>query len=151
VDTHLLIQIASGRVLCAAAEHFLLYASRKVSTALNGRIRRFYTTHIFYSMARLDVPTWDDPVVSAQIEAVLPKGSNTVAWAAITSLVQTGSTILRLFAQSAVLMGVLRDQRDGYLLSLLSFASDAFTFINLTYAGDLGGSKEYRLPCLATT
>jgi len=96
-------------------------------------------------MARLDVPTWDDPVVSAQIEAVLPKGSNTVAWAAITSLVQTGSTILRLFSQSAVLMGVLRDQRDGYLLSLLSMASEAFAIFNLSYGGDLGGSKEYRL------
>ncbi|KAI0288518.1 HlyB/MsbA family ABC transporter [Russula brevipes] len=140
VDTRLLIQIASGRVLCAAAEYFLRFALRKVSTALNARIRQFYTTHIFYSMARLDVPTWDDPVVSAQIEAVLPKGSNTVAWAAITSLVQTGSTILRLFSQSAVLMGVLRDQRDGYLLSLLSMASEAFAIFNLSYGGDLGGT-----------
>jgi hypothetical protein len=96
-------------------------------------------------VARLDVPTWDDPVVSAQIEAVIPKDSNTIAWAAITSLVQTGSTFVRLFSQTVVLMGVLREQRDGLLLSLLSFASDAFTCLNLTFAGDIGGGESLPL------
>jgi hypothetical protein len=141
VDTHLLTQIAGGRVLCAAAEQILEAASWKVSTALNGRIRQFYSAHIFHSVARLDVPTWDDPVVSAQIDAVVPKDSNTIAWAAITSLVQTGSTFVRLFSQTVVLVGVLQEQRDGILLSLLSFSGDAFTCLNLTFAGDIGGGK----------
>lgn len=145
MDTHLLIKIASGRVLCAAAEHLLSLASGKISTALNGRIRRFYSTRIFYAMARLDVPTWDDPVVSAQIEAVLPKGPHTVAWAAIMSLVQTGSTFVRLFSQTAVLMGVLREQRDGVLLPLLSFACDAFTYFNLVSDRDMGRGKRCHL------
>jgi len=97
-------------------------------------------------MARLDVPTWDDPVVSAQIEAVIPKDSNTIAWAAITSLVQTASTFVRLFSQTAVLMGILREQRDGLLLSLLSFAGDTFIFLNFAFARELGGGM--RLPLL---
>jgi hypothetical protein len=138
VDTDHLIRIAGGRVLCAAIGQILDSALWRVSGALNGRIRRFYSTHIFHSVARLDVPTWDDPVVSAQIEAVIPKGSNSIAWAAITSIVQTGSTFVRLFSQTAVLMGVLWDQRDGLFLSLLTFASDAFTFFNLTLGGDIG-------------
>lgn len=146
VDTDHLIRIAGGRVLCAAAEQILDAASWKVSTALNGRIRQFYSTHIFHSVARLDVPTWDDPVVAAQIDSVIPKDSNTIAWAAITCLVQTGSTVVRLFSQTAVLMGVLRGQRDGLLLSLLSFAGDAFTCFNFTYAGDIGGGE--KLPLL---
>jgi len=141
VDTHLLAQIAGGRVLCAAAEQILESALWKVSTALNGRIRRFYSAHIFHSVARLDVPTWDDPVVSAQIDAVVPKDSNNIAWAAITSLTQTVSTFVRLFSQTAVLVGVLQEQRDGFLLSLLSFAGDVFTCFNLTIAGDIGGGK----------
>ncbi|KAI9507419.1 HlyB/MsbA family ABC transporter [Russula earlei] len=140
VDTNLLIQIAGGRVLCAAVENLLSSASRKVSIALNWRIRRFYSAHIFRSMARLDVPTWDDPVASAQIEAVVPKGQNAVAWVAITSIVQTGSTLLRLFSQTAVLTGVLWEQRDGLLLSVLSFASNSFTFFNLAYDGDMHGA-----------
>jgi hypothetical protein len=145
VDTDHLIRIAGGRVLCAAADQILESASWKVSTALNGRIRRLYSAHIFHSMARLDVPTWDDPVVSAQIEAVIPKDSNTIAWAAITSVVQTGSTFVRLFSQTAVLMGVLREQRDGLLLSLLSFAGDALSSLNFSLGNIRGGE---RLPLL---
>jgi hypothetical protein len=146
VDTDYLIRIAGGRVLCAAAEQILESASWKVSTSLNGRIRRFYSVHIFHSVARLDVPTWDDPVVSAQIESVIPKDRNTIAWAAITSLVQTGSTFVRLFSQTAVLMSVLREQGDGLLLSLLSFAGDAFACLNYNFIGDIGGGE--RLPLL---
>lgn len=145
VDTDHLIRIAAGRVLCAAVEQILESASWKVSTALNGRIKRFYSPHIFHSVARLDVPTWDEPVVSAQIEAVMPKDSKTIAWAAITSLVQTGSTFVRLFSQTVILMGILREQKDGLLLPLLSFASDAFTCLNFNFAGDFGGGKRLSL------
>lgn len=145
MDTHLLVQIACARALCAAVEHFLDDALWKVSTALNGRIRRLYSTHIFRSLARLDTPTWDDPVVAAQIDAVIPKDSQTVAWAAITAIAQTGSTFLRLFSQTAVLMGVLRGQRDGFLLSLLSFAGEAVTYFNISFDGGIGGGKTRRL------
>jgi len=141
VDTNHLVQIAGGRALCAVAEQILESALWKVSAALNGRIRRFYSAHIFHSLAHLDVPTWDDSVVSAQIEAVIPKGSNTIAWAAITSVVQTGTTFVRLFSQTAVLIGVLWEQRDGLLLSLLSFAGDVFAFFTFTLPGDIGGGE----------
>jgi hypothetical protein len=144
VDTHLLIHIAGGRALCAVAEHILDDALWKVSTALNGRIRRFYSTRVFRSLARLDTPTWDDPVVAAQIDAVIPKDSKTVAWAAITAVVQTGSTVLRLFSQTFVLMGVLRGQRDGMLLCLLSFAGEAVTYFNISFDGGIGGGKCHR-------
>jgi len=150
VDTDNIIRIAGGRVLCAAVEHILDAALWRVSIALNGRIMRFYSAHIFRSVARLDVPTWDDPVVSAQIEGIIPKGSNTIAWAAITSLVQTGSTFVKLFSQTAVLMGVLWEQRDGLFLSLLTFASDAFTCFNLTLVGDIGVGGGKRLPLLSS-
>jgi hypothetical protein len=141
VDTHFLTKIAGGRVFCAAAEQILESASWKVATALNCRIRRFYSTHIFHCVSRLDVPTWDDPVVAAQIEDVVPKDSNTIAWAAITSLVQTGSTFVRLFSQTAVLVGVLHEQRDGFLLALLSFAGGAVTYLNFTFSGEIHGGK----------
>jgi hypothetical protein len=147
VDTTHLIRIAGGRVLCAASDKILESASWKVATALNGRIRRFYSAHIFHSVARLDVPTWDDPVVYAQIDTVIPKDSNTIAWAAIACLMQTASTLVTLFSQTAVLIGVLREQRDGLLLALLSFASDAFTCFNFTFTGDIGGGE--RLPLLS--
>lgn len=83
-------------------------------------------------MARLDVPTWDDAVVSAQIEALIPRGENTVPWAAIMNMIQTGSTLLQLFSQTAVLYNVLRVQSDGLLLCLLSFASDAMSLFSFS-------------------
>ena len=136
------MQIAGGRALCAALEHILDGALWKVSTSLSGRIRRFYSTHIFRSLARLDTPTWDDPVVAAQIDAVMPNDHKTVAWAAITAVVQTGSTFLRLFSQTAVLVGVLRGQKDGFLLSMLSFAGEAVTYFNIPFDGGIGGRKD---------
>jgi len=96
-------------------------------------------------MARLDVPTWDDPVVASHIEAVLPRDSTTIAWAAITAIVQTGSTFLRLFSQTAVLMSVLREQKGGFLISMLSFASDAVTYFNISLDGGIGPGKNRRL------
>jgi hypothetical protein len=148
VDTRLLTKIACGRVFCAAAEQILETASWKVSTALNGRIRRFYSAHIFHSVARLDVPTWDDPVVSAQIDAIIPKDSNTIAWGAITSIVQTWSTVVNLFSQTAVLVGVLQEQRDGFLLSMISFAGEVIMCFNLTFVGDIHGGERRLLASL---
>ncbi|KAH8996475.1 HlyB/MsbA family ABC transporter [Lactarius hatsudake] len=140
VDAHFLIQIAGGRVLCAVADHLLHYAGKKVSSSLNGRIKRFYSAHIFHAMARLDVPTWDDPVVSAQIDALVPRGENTVPWVAIMNLVNTASTLLRMFSQTAVLFGVLREQSDGLLFCLLSFASDATSFFSFSNGINVRGA-----------
>jgi hypothetical protein len=45
-------------------------------------------------------------------------------------------------------MGVLREQRDGLLLSLLSFVGDAFTCLNFTFAAGIGGGEG--LPLLSS-
>jgi len=113
------------------ADYLLHYAGRKLSTGLNGRVKRFYSARIFHAMARLDVPTWDDPVVSAQIDALYPRGENTVPWAAIMNLVHTVSTLLWMVSQTAVLFSVLGGQTDGLLFCLLSFASDATSFFSV--------------------
>ena len=143
VDTDFLIKIACGRVLCAAVEQILETASQKISVTLNRRIRRFYSVHIFHSMARLDVPTWDDPVVTAQIQNATAEDLNLTAWTAIKSVVQTVTILLSLFSETAVLVSVLHEQRDGFLLSLLSFSGAALTCFDATGtdAGDINGGK----------
>ena len=137
-------------MLCTAAEHILDFISEKVATALNWRIGRFYSAQIFHTMARLDVPTWDDPVVAAQIEDIIPKESNTAAWGAIKILVEIGSTFVKLFSQTAVLVDVLHEQRDGLLLSLISFAGGAVTYFRFKFSGDLHGSKR-RIFCTVSS
>ena len=73
-------------------------------------------------MARLDVPTWEDPVVSEQVDATLPTGRSSIAWTAVNSLVGVGSVLVKLLSQVTVLISVLREQRDGPLLAILCFA-----------------------------
>ena len=128
-------------MLCAAAEQILESVSQKIMTSLNWRIRQIYAVHIFHSAARLDVPTWDDPVVAAQIGGVVLNGPNTVVGSSIMGLVQTVSTLVRLFAQTAILVSVLHEQRDGFLLSLLSFAGGALSCFNSNLGGDMGEGK----------
>ncbi len=142
VDAHFLFWAAGGRALCTAAEHALGYASAEVTTALEARFRQFYSGRIFRSMARLDVPTWDDPAVSSQISALLPKfaDTDTVAWAAIMTLMETGSAFLTMFSEAAVLFRVLQEQGDGSLLVLVSLASDAVSFFAFKGGLSLGNS-----------
>ncbi|KAH9034132.1 HlyB/MsbA family ABC transporter [Lactarius hengduanensis] len=130
VDPRLLFWVAGGRALCTAAEHALGYASGKVATALGARARQFYSGRVFHSMARLDVPTWDDPSVSSQIKTLQPRIPDTesVALTAIMTLVETGSAFLRMFSEGAVLFRVLREQGDGSLLIPVSLASEAVSY-----------------------
>ena len=142
VDAHFLFWVAGGRALCTTAEHVLGYASEKVSTALDARSRQLYSGRIFRSMARLDVPTWDDPAISSQISGLRPDFPNTetVAWTAIMSLVETGSAFLRMFSEAAVLFRVLREQGDGSLLVLVSLASEAVSHLAFSGGFNLGES-----------
>ncbi|KAI9446635.1 HlyB/MsbA family ABC transporter [Lactarius indigo] len=142
VDAHFLFWVAGGRALCTAADHVLGYTLTEVSASLEARSRLFYSKRIFRSMARLDVPTWDNPAVSSQIGSLLPKldDTDTVAWTAITTLMETGSAFLSMFSEAAVLSGVLRGQGDGSLLVLVSLASDAVSFFAFKRGLSLGNT-----------
>jgi hypothetical protein len=94
-------------------------------------------------MARLDVPTWGDPAVTGQINALSPASNRTAAWGAIETFVDSGSSFLRMFSQAVVLFSVLRGQRDGQLLALLSFASDLVSYLDGSDILYLGRSRQF--------
>ena len=131
VDVHFLFLVAGGRSLCSAAEHLLSYASGKLDTAIDNRSRKVYWGRIFRSMARLDVPTWNDPAVHSHINSLTPRSteSDTIAWLAIRSLVKMGAAFLRMFFEAAVLFRVLQEHGHGYLVVLASVASEAVSFL----------------------
>jgi hypothetical protein len=89
-------------------------------------------------MARLDVPTWEDPAVSAQINALFPRQHHTISWAVILTTVDTVCAILRMVSQTAVLFGVLRGHKDGLLFAVLTFVSNLVSYMNF--------SGYYKLP-----
>ncbi|KAF9242363.1 P-loop containing nucleoside triphosphate hydrolase protein [Melanogaster broomeanus] len=115
VDKDVLLQVAAGRVACTVAERLLQYSRSRISHPLNMAIKQFYSSHIFHAMARLDVPTFEDPAVQRQARVT----SNVIM------------TVIRLSSQVTVLIGVLRDQQDGPLLAVLSFSQSVFQWFSV--------------------
>lgn len=120
VDPSLLLTAVGGAFLCSVATPVLhsLYSSRVVYP-LNLKIKAHYSVHIYHAMARLDVPTFDDPAVQRQIQQSIPHASQSTAFAAIGVLLETASAALQLISQLSVLAAVLRGQPDGPLLASL--------------------------------
>jgi hypothetical protein len=114
-----------------------------VSQTLNSRCRQFYSTRIFHAVARLDVPTWDDPSVAAHINGLFTDSYRTNTWDTVATLIDTGSAFLRVLSQTAVLWGVLREQQDGLLLALSSFSSDLLTYFDMSNTYLLGGGRSF--------
>ena len=123
IDNYLLTKAATGRVLCSISSRFLAIFLKLVEEPLNKRIKQFYTLHYFHAIARLDVPTFEDTAVQQQLEQALPKSSrSSIAWDTIVALSNTCFKVLSLVSEFAVLIQVLRDQRDGVLLASIVFA-----------------------------
>ncbi|KAG5646916.1 hypothetical protein DXG03_001992 [Asterophora parasitica] len=127
VDKRLLVEIAASRLGCLFLGRFLRYANRKCVRPLNLRVRQFYAVHSFGAMARLDVPTFNDDAVHRQLEqAVAPNSHSSIAFDTLQTVVYGLTTLLQLLSQFSVLVGVLRGQRDGPLLAVLSFSQVLF-------------------------
>ncbi|KAL0949113.1 hypothetical protein HGRIS_009200 [Hohenbuehelia grisea] len=122
VDQSILFKIAAGRFTCSCLKRIFVHIKRRLSVPLNQRIKQHYSAHIFSAMARLDVPTFDDPLIQRQLEAALPANSrSSIAWDTMQMTSRLVSTVVQLLSQLGVLVGVLREQQDGVLLALLSF------------------------------
>lgn len=147
VNTNILFQIAAGRVACSLFTRLLRYCKNQVSVPLNSRIKQYYSVHIFHAMARLDVPTFDDDAVQRQLEqSFSPSSRSSIAWDAIVMTIQIYGTALQLISQVSVLAGVLRGQRDGFLLAILSFSYGFFRWNSATRIHDYirsGGKSIY--------
>ncbi|KAG2364745.1 hypothetical protein BDR07DRAFT_1450146 [Suillus spraguei] len=127
VDTAVLIHVAVGRVACTVATRLLQYARSRIVIPINMSIKQFYAGHIFHSMARLDVPTFEDSAVQRQLESAWasPWGTS-VAWETVQGSTNVVMTVIRLLSQISVLFTVLREQQDGPLLAILSFSQSIF-------------------------
>lgn len=146
VDKNLLIRVASGRVACTIASRVINHYQNKVQIPLNKRIKQYYSTHIFHSMARLDVPTFDDPAVQRQLESAWStSGRSSVCWETVQMFSGVISTLIRLFSQVSVLVTVLHDQRDGALLTILSFGESIFQWVSARKRFTDSGSKYFNM------
>ena len=123
VNPRALTVAVAGAFLASLVTRILRYAKQRVATPLQARIKLHYSVHIFSALSRLDVPTFDDPVVQSQLDAAIPKqASQSVPWAALSAATHVVATVVQLVSQLSVLIAVLRNQPDGPLLAILCFA-----------------------------
>lgn len=131
VDRDVLLHVAAGRVACTIVERLLKYAKHHITHPLNLAIKQFYSTHIFHAMARLDLPTFEDPAVQRQLEGAWPTSwRSSVAWDTIQMISNVLMTVIQVLSQVSVLISVLRNQQDGTLLALLSFSQSLFQWFS---------------------
>ncbi|KAH0838718.1 hypothetical protein J3R83DRAFT_7048 [Lanmaoa asiatica] len=131
VERDILFHVAAGRVACTIAERLLRYSKHHIAHPLNLAIKQYYSTHIFHAMARLDVPTFQDPAIQRQLEdAWSTSWRSSVAWNTIQVTSHILMTAIRLLSQVSVLISVLRHQQDGTLLALLSFSQSLFQWFS---------------------
>ncbi|EJD04434.1 P-loop containing nucleoside triphosphate hydrolase protein [Fomitiporia mediterranea MF3/22] len=122
VDKAVLIRVAVGRMAVAVVKRLINHVKSRTMLILDQRIKAHYGGHIFEAYARLDLPTFEDPIVRRQLEGAAG-GRTSVAWDTVQMLANTVSHVIQLVSQVSVLLNVLRGHQDGTLIALLSFIS----------------------------
>lgn len=79
-------------------------------------------------MARLDVPTFDDPFVQTRLDTATTssRSSHSLAWDTITVIIAIMTSMVRLASQLSVLMKVVGGQRDGIVFVVMHFGQEVF-------------------------
>ncbi|KAI6133883.1 P-loop containing nucleoside triphosphate hydrolase protein [Pisolithus croceorrhizus] len=132
VNKDILLRVATGRMACIVAERILHYCRSRITVPLNRSIKQYYSAHIFQAMARLDLPTFEDPAVQRQLESAWTTSwRSSIAWETIEITTNMFMTFIRLLSQLSVLISILRDQRDGPLLAILSFSQSLFQWSSM--------------------
>lgn len=124
VDKPLLVRLTFGMWLCRIFTRLLNYAKNRITFPLKARLKQHYSVHLFAARARLDVPTFEDPAVQRQLDTASHVNGESVAWGTFKMLSGLLTTAIKVISQISVLARVLKDQPDGPLLAIVSFAPE---------------------------
>ncbi|TFK85037.1 P-loop containing nucleoside triphosphate hydrolase protein [Polyporus arcularius HHB13444] len=122
VDADKLFRICAGRVGCSITRRLLNHALAEIKGPLSRRLKAQYSLHIFRARARLDLPTYEDPLVQRQLDEA-SSTSGSIAYDSVMMAGQIVATLLQVVTQVSVVAQVLGGQRDGLLLAILCFAT----------------------------
>ncbi|KAI0319022.1 P-loop containing nucleoside triphosphate hydrolase protein [Amylostereum chailletii] len=117
VDEQWLIQIACGRIVAYLVQGMAEQVKNTLHIALRYRISRHYAVHILRASARIDVPTFNDPLMSSQ-RAFLSGGGDSeyMLTTAVPQVLNLFSMGLRLSSEIVVLVDAVWKKVDGPLL-----------------------------------
>jgi hypothetical protein len=130
VDKAVLIRVAAGRTACTIVARILRYVQSRIKSPLNMSIKQFYAQHLFRSMARIDVPTFEDSAIQRQLESAWSPWGSSIPWSTVCMTTGVAMTAIRLVSQLSVLSAVLREQQDGPLLAILTFVQSLSNWYN---------------------
>lgn len=132
---------------CAVLGRLLNHAKTTISYPLSKRLRQYYSVHLFYARARLDLPTFEDPAVQRQLEEASQSFSRSgVAWDTFSMVISAVSTAVHITSEVSMLAAVLKGQPDGTLLATISLSQSILDWIARTKSVDRGhGGKQRAL------
>ena len=109
-----------GRVACSLAQCVLERVDGWLYLAFDDFVKRHYSRFAFEHIARIDVPTFMDPSISQQLDAVSLRYGFCSVGRTLDSLLRSGCNIIVLFTQVSVLVAILREQGMGTTLGFLT-------------------------------
>lgn len=134
--------------VCRILTRLLKYAKSHVTVPLRARLKQHYSVHLFAARARLDVPTFEDPSIQRQLDSASHVNGQSVAWGTFTMLSGLMTTAIKVISQTSVLARVLKDQQDGPLLAVVSFAPEVVQWLQWQKVSLHGGGGESLLSSL---
>ena len=120
LDRRRLVRLMFGRVACSLVQCVLERVDGWLYLAFDDLVKRHYSLFAFKHVARIDVPTFMDPLVSQQLDAVSLRYGFCTAGRTLDNLLRSGCSIIVLCTQVSVLAGILREQGMGTTLGFLT-------------------------------
>ncbi|KAF8302588.1 P-loop containing nucleoside triphosphate hydrolase protein [Clavulina sp. PMI_390] len=87
---------------------------QRIQRPVRYRINAFFEDKIFQAKARLDLPTWSDPIVKAKFEDIMPHAVRDKGWRLLHHFVAVPASILSIISQVGVVYGSIKSEGGGW-------------------------------------
>lgn len=134
VNKRRLVYITGARLCVPIICHLLSYGKRRVGKTLEDRIRVHCLGYTFEARARLDVPTFEDPI----IERKLNNTNFPVVWQCLNALIELLSGWVRLVSELSVLIAMFREQNNGLGIAAVCCLPQIMLHVRKRQSSDFG-------------
>ncbi|KDQ19843.1 hypothetical protein BOTBODRAFT_142532 [Botryobasidium botryosum FD-172 SS1] len=122
VDKERLLCVLMAQAICSAVDNMCAHFIRRNGRKLQRRVEKVFDRHLFHARIRLDVPTFEDPVVQGRLNACY-NFSGSMGWAIFEEVLSSAVETVNLVSRVSVVAQQLRDQQGG-ILTIICFSGD---------------------------
>lgn len=117
VDMDDLFRTGVGRVLAPFASRLLMDIANSLQSRIHVRIERYYSQRAFQTIARLDVPTYNDNAsIQVSFDKLKYNGYSEMTWNIFVNIIEMISSTINLVSQFTVLISVFRGHSEALFL-----------------------------------